>query len=73
LGDQDIDEGIYVLKTQRYLCDSFRCNLWPSTKYSANQAKEDKMGRACSTHWGEGKFIQLFRGETWRKWTSSKI
>ena len=23
LGDQGIDEGIYVLKTQWYLCDSF--------------------------------------------------
>jgi len=33
LGDQDIDKGIYVLKAQRYLCGSFGCNLWPSTKY----------------------------------------
>jgi hypothetical protein len=26
--------------------------------------KEDKMGKACGTHWGEGKFIQLSGGET---------
>jgi len=30
----------------------------------AIKSKEDKMGRVCGTHWGEGKFIQLLGGET---------
>jgi hypothetical protein len=49
--------GIYVIRLA--VTCGHQLNIILAIKF-----KEDKMGRACSTHWGEGKFIQLLGGET---------
>jgi len=45
--------GIYVIRLAVTCAPQLNIIL-------AIKSKEDKMGRACGTHWGEEKFIQLF-------------
>ena len=41
------------------------------TKYcSGNKIEKNEMGGACGTYGGEGRCIEGFGGETWRKETT---
>jgi len=37
-----------------------------------DKIKEDKIDRACSTHWTEDKCMQNFGWKTWREETTRK-